>query len=43
MVKLLLERGADPNIRSRFGTPLMLAIERDNPAMVDLLKQWGAR
>lgn len=39
VVKLLLERGADPKVRSRFGTPLMLVIERDNQPMIDLVKQ----
>lgn len=41
-VTFLLENGADPNIRSRFGTPLQLAIERNNNALIALLKQHGA-
>ncbi len=42
VARVLLEHGADPNNRSRFGTPLMLAIERNNAAMVKLLKKWDA-
>lgn len=42
-VEALLKHGADPNIRSKFGTPLMLAIERDNQPMIQLLEKWGAK
>jgi ankyrin repeat protein len=42
--KLLLKAGAKPDLRERFGeqTPLMWAVARRQPAMVDLLVSKGA-
>jgi uncharacterized protein len=43
IVMLLLQSGADPNIRNREGcTPLYDAVRRDVPAAVKVLVGWGA-
>lgn len=42
LVRLLLERGADPNVRLD-GTPLTAAQESGNPALIDLLLERGAK
>jgi ankyrin repeat protein len=42
-VQMLLEHGADPNVRSPdSSTPLMEAVLRNDPELVDLLLHWGA-
>ena len=43
IVKELVMRGADVNSISIDGTPLDIAIGRNNVAVVDLLKHYGAR
>lgn len=43
LAKMLVERGADINVRSKDGvTPLMVAAGNNNPAMLALLAQSGA-
>lgn len=44
LCKLLLENGAKTNVRNGLGeTPLIRALERRNPAIIDLLYVHGAR
>lgn len=43
VIKELLTRGADVNARSTDGTPLDIAIGRNNVAVIDLLKHYGAK
>lgn len=44
IVKLLLDKGADPNIKSKHGnTALIYAVYNNNIDMARLLKQYGAR
>jgi len=38
-----LMRGADVNVISSDGTPLDIATGRNNPAIIDLLKHYGAK
>ncbi|MBI3902844.1 MAG: ankyrin repeat domain-containing protein [Nitrosomonadales bacterium] len=42
VARLLLVRQADPNIASTHGSPLVIAMHRDNQEMVGLLKRCGA-
>ena len=43
MVRLLCQRGADPDAGTDFGdTPLMLAVETGQPALVAEFLKWGA-
>lgn len=41
--RLLLQRGADPNVLTKRGTALTRAQESGNPAIVDLLLEHGAK
>ena len=43
VIKELLMRGADVNVISSDGTPLDIATGRNNPAIIDLLKHYGAK
>jgi ankyrin repeat protein len=44
LAKLLLERGADPNLLTRDGkTVLAVALERNNHEMAELLRRYGAK
>jgi ankyrin repeat protein len=43
VIKELLMRGADVNVISIDGTPLDIATGRNNPAVIDLLKHYGAK
>jgi ankyrin repeat protein len=43
VIKELLMRGADVNVISIDGTPLDIAVGRNNVAAIDLLKHYGAR
>ena len=43
VIKELLMRGADVNVISSDGTPLDIATGRNNPAVIDLLKHYGAK
>ena len=43
MIKELLMRGADVNVTSIDGTPLDIAVGRNNMAAIDLLKHYGAK
>ena len=43
VIKELLMRGADVNVSSIDGTPLDIAVGRNNLAIIDLLKHYGAR
>jgi ankyrin repeat protein len=43
VIKELLMRGADVNAMSIDGTPLDIAVGRNNTAVIDLLKHYGAR
>jgi ankyrin repeat protein len=43
VIKELLMRGADVNTISSVGTPLDIAADRNNPAVIDLLKHYGAK
>jgi ankyrin repeat protein len=43
VIKELLMRGAEVNARSIDGTPLDIAIGRNNVAVIDLLKHYGAK
>lgn len=43
VIKELLMRGADVNVMSSVGTPLDIAVDRNNVAVIDLLKHYGAR
>ena len=43
MVELLLLKGADPNIKNKFGnSPLHMAYKNDNPFIISLLLEYGA-
>lgn len=42
VAKLLLEHHADPNISGNNSLPLTIAVHRNNPEMIALLKQFGA-
>lgn len=43
VIKELLMHGADVNVMSTDGTPLDIAVGRNNVAVIDLLKHYGAR
>lgn len=43
VIKELLMRGADVNALSIDGTPLDIAVGRNNVAVIDLLKHYGAK
>jgi ankyrin repeat protein len=43
IIKELLVRGADVNVVSLNGTPLDVAVNRNNLAVIDLLKHYGAK
>lgn len=43
VIKELLQRGANVNVMSIDGTPLDIAIGRNNVAVADLLKHYGAK
>jgi ankyrin repeat protein len=43
VIKELLMRGADVNAKSVDGTPLDIAVGRNNVAVIDLLKHYGAK
>jgi len=43
VIKELLMHGADVNVLSNDGTPLDIAISRKDPAVIELLKHYGAR
>jgi ankyrin repeat protein len=43
IIKELLVHGADVNVLSSDGTPLDIAVGRNNIAIIDLLKHYGAR
>jgi hypothetical protein len=44
IVRALLERGADPNARQQDDfTPLMAALQRKNEALIEVLREYGAR
>ena len=43
IIKELLVRGADVNVVSINGTPLDVAVSRNNLAVIDLLKHYGAK
>jgi len=43
VIKELLMHGADVNVMSIDGTPLDIAIGRNNVAVIDLLKHYGAK
>jgi len=43
VIKELLMRGADLNVISIDGTPLDIAVGRNNVAVIDLLKHYGAK
>ena len=43
VIKELLMRGADVNVMSSVGTPLDVAVDRNNVAVIDLLKHYGAK
>jgi ankyrin repeat protein len=43
VIKELLIRGAEVNVISHDGTPLDIAAGRNNPAVIDLLKHYGAK
>jgi len=43
-VKLLVENGADVNIKDKFGcTPLYYALKYDNTNIIEYLKRYGAK
>jgi ankyrin repeat protein len=42
IIEMLLESGADPNLRGEFETPLGTAVMKDNLNIVKLLLQYGA-
>jgi len=42
--KLLLEKGADPELKPGFGgSPMLSAMRRNNAELIQLLKSYGAR
>jgi len=43
VIKELLMRGADVNAISVDGTPLDIAVSRNNVSVIDLLRHYGAR
>lgn len=43
VIKELLQRGANVNVRSIDGTPLDIAIGRNNVAVIDLLRHYGGK
>ena len=43
VIKELLMRGAEVNAMSSVGTPLDIAVDRNNIAVIDLLKHYGAK
>lgn len=43
VIKELVMRGADVNVISTNGTPLDIAVGRNNVAVIDLLKHYGAK
>jgi ankyrin repeat protein len=43
VIKELLMRGADVNVMSVDGTPLDIAVGKNNVAVIDLLKHYGAK
>ena len=43
VIKELLMRGAEVNVMSSVGTPLDIAVSRNNSAVIDLLKHYGAK
>ena len=43
VIKELLMRGAEVNVMSSVGTPLDIAVDRNNIAVIDLLKHYGAK
>jgi hypothetical protein len=44
VIKMLLEGGADPNIKTEHGfTPLSMATQMENPKIIALLKRYGAK
>jgi ankyrin repeat protein len=43
IIKELVAKGADINAKSEAGTPLDIAVHGSNPAVIDLLKHYGAK